>query len=265
MLFGLSFHNSLEWEKEETERRKKENNILLEKEEKAKMETELYHLQRERQNSRKREEDRQKELLLAKMYEIDQEARISMKLASQAHPSDTAKIPFLKKEKRTVQLSEKSFNGFPECDQHEGVSKGENQKHQNVGTTYSNNVTFGNYVPSFGKVSGSTSWLNPKNDTHEEPVKETVGQHSKQEKKANLMEQLFGSNVTPITSSKRNDLLPVGPDKGATVKVKDDQDLFFNERKSFNPKRHRLQHTTNRPALMALDYLEDDVEEIRLQ
>ncbi|XP_053142980.1 lebercilin isoform X2 [Hemicordylus capensis] len=265
-----------EWEKEEFEGRKKENSLLLEKEEKTKMETEIYNIGNETYNSEKAEEEKRKEILLAKMYEIDRETQVNIKVASQTYTTSTATIsPPLEESKRPYQfaeMAEKLLNGFPEYDQHIGVTKGEIPKQQNVGTMCSSNdLTFGSYVPSFGKVSGRPGWLNQKGDFLEESTKENVTLKIKRERKSNLMEQLFGSSTNAVSPSKRNDLGPFRqdsgtnngffPDKSTTVKVQDDNDILFSEGKSFNPKRHRLQHMASRPAVKALDYLEDDIEE----
>ncbi|KAH0622103.1 hypothetical protein JD844_024095 [Phrynosoma platyrhinos] len=260
-----------EWEKEESERTKKE------KEEKAKMETEILNLKNGTQSSEKVEEERQKEILLAKMYEIDQETQINMKAISQEYTTNPITISYsLEKSKRPYQFSETTdtlLNGFPEYNQHSMVTKGESQRQQNAETTYSD-LTFGSYVPSFGKVSGRPSWVNQKSDFLDELPKENVGLDMKKERKSNLMEQLFGSSANMIVSPKRNDLDPFWQDsgtdngvqdKGTIVKTKDDGDFFFDEGKSFNPKRHRLQHATGRPAVKAINDLEDEIEEVLLQ
>ncbi|XP_066465816.1 lebercilin [Tiliqua scincoides] len=264
-----------EWEREESDRRKKENNILLEKG-KTKMETDIYHLENGKY-AESGEEERRKEMLLAKMYEIDRETQIGMKAASHTYTSSTVTVSSSEKSKRLYQFHEPAenlLNGFPEYDLHGGI--GDVPKQQNVGITCSsNNLTFGSYVPSFGKVSGRPGLFDQKNDVFEDTTKENVVLNIKREKKSNLMEQLFGSNANSITPSKRNDLSPFRqdsgtnngflPDKGTTVKLQDDDDFFFSEGKSFTPKRHRLQHTTSRPAVKPLDYLEDEVEEVLLQ
>lgn len=266
-----------EWEREESERRKKDN-ILLENERKTKMENEIYFLENGKYTE-SGEEERRKEMLLAKMYEIDREIQIGMKAASHAYTSNTVTVTNSEKSKRMFQFqdsSEKLLNGFPEYDLHRGTAKGDVPKQQNVGITCSsNNLAFGSYVPSFGKASGRPSLFDQKSDIFEDTMKENVVLNIKREKKSNLMEQLFGSSANSITTSKKNDLSPFRqdsgtnnaflPDKGTTVKIQDDDDFFFSEEKSFIPKRHRLQHTTSRPAVKPLDYLEDEVEEVLLQ
>uniref|UniRef100_A0A8C0GG93 Lebercilin LCA5 n=1 Tax=Chelonoidis abingdonii TaxID=106734 RepID=A0A8C0GG93_CHEAB len=270
-----------EWEKEEFDRRKKENNFLLVKEEEAGIESEIYKIENEIYNTEKLEEDRQKkDLLLAKMCKIDRETQstISMKLASKAHLTDTAsKSDSLEKNEKTYQFletTEKLFNGFPVYDSHDVVIKAEGQKRQNVRTTdSSNDLTFGSYVPSFGKGSGRPSWLNQKSIVLEENTKENTDFNTKKEKKSNLMEQLFGTSANTIAPPKSSDssaletdydsgsALP--PGKSNKVKVKDD-DFFFSEGRNFNPNRHRLQHTTSRTAVKAVDSFEDEIEEVIL-
>ncbi|KAM7172058.1 lebercilin isoform 1-T2 [Macrochelys suwanniensis] len=270
-----------EWKKEEFDRRKKENNFLLAEEEEARIESEIYKTENETHNTEKLEEDRQKkELLLAKMYKIDRETQntISMKLASQAHLTDTAsKSDSPEKIEKTYQFletTEKLFNGFPVYDSHDVTTKAEGQKQQNVRTTdSSNDLTFGSYVPSFGKGSGRPSWLNQKSIVLEENTKENTDFNTKKEKKSNLMEQLFGTSANTILQSKSSDLSPLEadcdsgsalpPGKSNKVKVKDD-DFFFSEGRNFNLNRHRLQHTTSRPAVKAVDSFEDEIEEVIL-
>ncbi|XP_077668867.1 lebercilin isoform X2 [Eretmochelys imbricata] len=269
-----------EWKKEEFDRRKKENNFLWAKEEEAGIESEIYETENETPNTEKLEEDRQKkELLLAKMYKIDRETQntISMKLASQAHLIDTAsKSDSLEKNEKTYQFletREKLFNGFPVYDSHDVTTKAEGQKRQNFRTTdSSNDLTFGSYVPSFGKGSGRPSWLNQKSIVLEENTKENTDFSTKKEKKSNLMEQLFGSSASTILPSKSSDSSPLEADYdsgsalplGKSNKVKDDDDFFFSEGRNFNSNRHRLQHTTSRPAVKAVNSFEDEIEEVIL-
>nr|XP_005299666.1 lebercilin isoform X2 [Chrysemys picta bellii] len=271
-----------EWKKEEFDRRKKENNFLLAKEEEARIESEIYKIENETHNTEKLEDRQKKELLLAKMYKIDRETQntISMKLASQAHLTDTAsKSDSLEKNEKTYQFletTEKLFNGFPVYDSHDVTTKAEGQKRQNVRTTdSSNDLTFGSYVPSFGKGSGRPSWLNQKSIVLEENTKENTDFNTKKEKKSNLMEQLFGTSANTIAPPKSSDsspleadydsgsALPLGKSNKDKVKVKDD-DFFSSEGRNFNPNRHRLQHTTSRPAVKAVDSFEDEIEEVIL-
>ncbi|XP_034287751.1 lebercilin [Pantherophis guttatus] len=263
-----------EWEKEESDRKKKENSHLFENE-KVKMETEVYILEKGTQNHDRTEEERRKKILLAKMREIDREMQNIINTASQELTTDTVTVPYtLEKNKKLQQLSEtieKVSNGLPEPDRFSTVVKEEIQKPQSTDITRtSNDLIFGSYVPSFGKGSGRPSLLNQKIDFLDELTKENVGLDTKKERKPNLMEQLFGSNVNTITPPKRNDFQQDGNTnngfqaKGTMVNIKNDTDLFFSEGKNFISQR-RLQHTANRPAVKALDSLEDDIEEVLLQ
>ncbi|KAG8124093.1 hypothetical protein E2320_019422 [Naja naja] len=264
-----------EWEKEESDRKKKENSDLLENE-KVKIETEVYMSEKGTQNHDRTEEERRKEILLAKMHEIDRKTQNNINMASEELTTDTVTVPYtLEKNKRLHQLSEtteKVSNGLPEPDRFSTVVKEEIQKPQSTDITCTNNdVIFGSYVPSFGKGSGRPSWLNQKIDFLDELTKENVGLDTKKERKSNLMEQLFGSSANTITPPKRNDFQQDSNTnngfqaKGTMVNIKHDTDLFFSEGKNFIPQRQRLQHTANRPAVKALDSLEDDIEEVLLQ
>nr|XP_006132010.1 lebercilin isoform X1 [Pelodiscus sinensis] len=265
-----------EWKKEEFDRRKKDNNFLL-AEETTRIESEIHKTENEIHSTEKLKEERQKkEMLLAKMHEIDRETQntISMKLSSQAHLTDTAsKSDSVEKNEKTYQFleTEKLLNGFPGYDNHDAITKAEVQTQQNVRITDSNSdLTFGSYVPSFGKGSGRPSWLNQKSFVLEENSKENTD--FKKEKKSNLMEQLFGTSANTILPSKSSDTstleadfdsssaLPL--DKSKKVKVKDDG--FFGEGRNFNPNRHHLQHTRSRPAVKAVDSFEDEIEEVIL-
>ncbi|XP_039223020.1 lebercilin [Crotalus tigris] len=262
-----------EWEKEQSDRKKKENSHLLENE-KMKIETEIYISEKGTQNHDRTEEERRKEILLAKMHEIDRETQNIIRAASQEFTIDTVTAPYtLEKNKRLYQLSEtieKVSNGLPQPDDFSTVIKKEIQKPQSTDLTCtSNDLIFGSYVPSFGKGSGRPSWLNQKIDFLDELTKENIGLDTKKERKSNLMEQLFGGSVNTITPPKRNDFQQDGNTnngfqaKGTMVNIKNDTDLFFSEEKNFIPQR-RLQHTANRPAVKALDSLEDDIEEVLL-
>ncbi|XP_019393208.1 PREDICTED: lebercilin [Crocodylus porosus] len=266
-----------EWEKEELDRRKKESNFLLDKEEKTKMETEIRKPESERQNSEDlKEEQRKKQLLLDKMNEIDRETQnaINMRFVSQAQLA--TKSDFLEKTEGISETTEKVVNGFSHYDSQDTGIKAEGQKQQNARTTESSDdLTFGSYVPSFakasGKGSGKPNWLNQKSDYLEKNIKENKNCSTKKEKKSNLMEQLFGTSASSVLPSNRSESSPfdrdwdssnvLAQDKGSKAKVKEDSDLFFSEGRSFNPNRLHLQHTASRPAVKAVDSLEDDIEE----
>ncbi|XP_074007085.1 lebercilin [Numenius arquata] len=268
-----------EWEKEEYNKMKKESRYLLDKEEKTKMETEIPKAEVEREGTEMLEERRKREFLLAKMQEIDRETQnvTNVRAASQAPLVDTArKSDLLEKKEKTTQFFElpgRVSNGFPVGDSRDDATRAEGQKHRSVRTVdLSSELTFGSYVPSFGKGSGRPSWLTQKSDNLEENVKENADCNIKKEKKSNLMEQLFGSSAGTILLSKNNDPTPfdvewdlrnaLPVDKNSKVKGKEDGELFGEGR---NPTRHRLQHAASKPAVKTLGSLEDEIEEVILK
>ncbi|NXF69751.1 LCA5 protein, partial [Ciccaba nigrolineata] len=267
-----------DWEREEYDKMKKESSFLLDKE-KTKMETQVHKPEVERESTEMLEERRKREFLLAKMQEIDRETQnvMNMKPASQAPLINTArKSHSMEKKEKTNQFFEipgKVTNGFPVDDSQDDATRALGQKQRNLRTLdLSSELTFGSYVPSFGKGSGRLSWLTQKSDNLEENVKENADFNSKKEKKSNLMEQLFGSSASTIFLSKNNDTTPFDIDwdssntllveKTSKVKVKEDNELFGEVR---NLSRHRLQHTTSKPGVKTLGSLEDEIEEVILQ
>ncbi|KAF1584281.1 Lebercilin, partial [Eudyptes moseleyi] len=268
-----------EWEREEYDKMKKESSFSLDKEEKTKMETEIHKPEVERESTEMLEEQRKREFLLAKMQEIDRETQnvTNMNPASQAPLINTArKSDSLEKKEKTNQFFEipgKVTNGFPVDDSQGDATRAQGQKQRNLRTVdLGSELTFGSYVPSFGKGSGRPSWLTQKSVNLEENVKENADFNSKKEKKSNLMEQLFGSSTSTILLSKNNDTTAfdidwdsnntILVDKNSKVKVKENNELFGEGR---NLNRHRLQHTTSKPGVKTLGSLEDDIKEVILQ
>uniref|UniRef100_A0A669QF85 Lebercilin LCA5 n=1 Tax=Phasianus colchicus TaxID=9054 RepID=A0A669QF85_PHACC len=269
-----------EWEKEECDKMKKESSFLLDKEDKTKMETETHKAEIETESTEMLEERRKSEFLLAKMNEIDRETQNVMNV-NFIHASQTAFINTLrksdspeKKEKngQFFEIPGKVTNGFPQEDGQEDAIRAQGQKQRNLRTVdLSNELTFGSYVPSFGKVSGRPSWLNQKVESLEENMKENADFHNKKEKKSSLMEQLFGSSASTILLPKSKDMTPFDIDwessntlldKNSKIKIKEDNDLFSEGR---NLNRHRLQHSGSKPAFKTLGSLEDEMEEVVLQ
>uniref|UniRef100_A0A8C3KFU6 Lebercilin LCA5 n=1 Tax=Calidris pygmaea TaxID=425635 RepID=A0A8C3KFU6_9CHAR len=267
-----------EWEREEYDKMKKESSFLLDKEEKTKMEPEIPKAEVERESPEMLEERQKREFLLAKMQEIDRETQNVTKVrpASQAPPVNTArKSDSLEKKEKTSQFFElpgRVSNGFAVGDSRDDATRAQGQKQRSVRTVdLSSELTFGSYVPSFGKGSGRPSWLTQKSDNLEENVKENADCNSKKEKKSNLMEQLFGNSAGTILLSKNNDPTPfdvewdlrntLPVDKNSKVKGKEDGELFGEGR---NPTRHRPQHAVSKPAVKTLGSLEDEIEEVIL-
>lgn len=256
---------------------KKESGFLLDKEEKTKMETEIQKPEVERESTEMLEEWQKREFLLAKMQEIDRETQnvTNMKPVSQAPLINTAKkSDFLEKKEKADQffgIPGKVTNGFPVYNSQDDATRAQRQKQQNPRTTdLGNELTFGSYVPSFGKGSGRPSWLTQRSVNLEEKVKENADFNRKKEK-SNLMEQLFGSSASASVLSKSNNTAldidwdssnTLLADKKSKVTVKEDGELFGEGR---NRNRHRLQHTTRKPGVQTLGSLEDEIEDIILQ
>lgn len=266
-----------EWE--EYGKMKKESSFLLDKEDKMKMETETHKPEIERESTEMLEEQRKKEFLLARMYEIDRETQnvMNMRLASQTPLLNTTRrsdsLEIKEKNDQYVEIPGKFSNGFAQGDSQDCATKVQGQKQKNLRTVdLSKELTFGSYVPSFGKGSGRPSWLNQKSDYLDENIKENADFTSKKEKKSNLMEQLFGSSASTAFHSKSKDMTHFDVDwessntllvdKNSKVKVKEDSDLFSEGR---NLNRHRLQQTALKPGVKTLGSLEDDIEEVILQ
>lgn len=258
---------------------KKESSFLLDKEDKMKMETETHKPEIERESTEMLEEQRKKEFLLARMYEIDRETQnvMNMRLASQTPLLNTTRrsdsLEIKEKNDQYVEIPGKFSNGFAQGDSQDCATKVQGQKQKNLRTVdLSKELTFGSYVPSFGKGSGRPSWLNQKSDYLDENIKENADFTSKKEKKSNLMEQLFGSSASTAFHSKSKDMTHFDVDwessntllvdKNSKVKVKEDSDLFSEGR---NLNRHRLQQTALKPGVKTLGSLEDDIEEVILQ
>ncbi|KAM4680642.1 lebercilin isoform 1-T4 [Amazona ochrocephala] len=266
-----------EWEKEEHDTMEKESGFLLDKEEKTKMETEIQKAEVERESAEMLEEWQKREFLLAKMQEIDGETQnvANMKPLSQAPLMNTArKSNFLEKKEKADQffgIPGKVTNGFPVDNSQDDATGAQGQKQQNPKTIdLGSELTFGSYVPSFGKGSGRPSWLTEKSVNLEEKVKENADFSHKKEK-SNLMEQLFGSSASTNVLSKSNNAPfdidwdssnTLLADKKSKVTVKEDNELFGEGR---NRNRHRLQHTTRKPGVQTLGSLEDEIEDIILQ
>ncbi|XP_009702507.1 PREDICTED: lebercilin [Cariama cristata] len=265
-----------EREREEYDKMKKESNFLLEKEEKTKVETEIHRPEVGRESTEMLEERQKRELLLAKMQEIDNETQnvTNVKPASQAPLINTArKSDSLEKKEKTNQFFEipgKVTNGFPVKDSQDDATRAPGQKQRSLKTVdLSSELTFGSYVPSFGKGSGRPSWLT-QSDNLEENVKENADFNIKKEKKSNLMEQLFGSSATTVLSKNNDTPFNIDWDssntllvsKNSKVKVKEDNELFGEGR---NLNRHRLQDMTSKPGVVTLGSLEDEIEELILQ
>ncbi|XP_074093478.1 lebercilin isoform X3 [Macrotis lagotis] len=258
-------------------------NVFLKEKEKPTVDTTFCRIKNETNWKSKekdeKEDGRKKDILFAKLNEIDKE------IQSALHLSPCSKLLSSEKKSQSFRFSDTSdrlFNEFINQDSNYLSSNNDHQrKRDNWTPTSTSSFTFGSYVPSFGKATGRSIMFNDKNDISDLTSTQDSGDLSiKKDKKANLMEQLFGANATSTFSSKYAtsnsltnskgdfDLLNVLPmDKSSRDKVQDEGDVFFlNEERSFNPSlRHHLKYTNSGPAVKTIDSLEDVIEEVLLR
>ncbi|XP_018425848.1 PREDICTED: lebercilin [Nanorana parkeri] len=258
-----------EWEKEELERKRKEQDKL-----------------RNQEIINHPEEDRlRKELLLAKMFEIDREKQEpiysdSNKYVPTAPLGDAAgKTDMTNTKQKTYKFSEpteKLFNGLPVLG---GQERSVPSRRSEISSDSTGDITFGNYTPSFGK--GRSPGNSQKKNVYVEPLVSTTKLEIKKEKKSNLMEQLFGGSPTTVLPSvlKGNDQTVftsssnrvTDNDTSNTLpweqnnKLKGKGDMAFpSDGKTASSSRHHTQHPTGRPIVKAIDSLEDEIEEVAL-
>lgn len=272
------------WEKE-LAKKPKEKKSLLEREGKP---VEMYQVQK----IDKLEEERlKKEMLPAKLNEINRE-QDSQNVKYPSLPP----LPDLKRKLRSPERnprthmssgsSERLFNGHHLQDLNLSTTKGDGQ---NPGHTRSAaspvELVFGSYVPSFAKTPARSNPVSQKSDllgfsgnNTEKFSKDGTDSISRQERKANLMELLFGTSGSSSLSSKNSDpnslaatkdgdpldFLP-GDKSSWGRENRDDDDSLLSEERSFNPSRHRLRRANSKPAVKVVDSVEDEIEEVVLR
>ncbi|XP_037700804.1 lebercilin [Choloepus didactylus] len=286
-----------EWEREDLDKKQEENILLLEREEKPELETGRYQMEMyQTQNIDKLEEEEEerlkREMLLAKLNEINRELQDSRNLKCPPLPllpDLESKLGSPEKSPKTYMLSESSerlFNGHQLHDIGFLTTKeGRNQRDIRSPASPSE-FAFGSYVPSFAKTTGKSNPVSQKSGLLDfqrnsmEKLSEDNGDLiTRKEKKANLMEQLFGASGSSTVSSKSSDpnsltaskgdfdplnFLP--GDKSSRGREQDeDDDFFLSEGRNFNPNRHRLKPANSRPAVKAVDSVEDEIEEVALR
>ncbi|KAL2792158.1 lebercilin [Daubentonia madagascariensis] len=288
-----------EWEREELDKKQKEKTSLLEKEEKPELETgryqmEMYQIQNIDKLQEEEEERLKREMLLAKLNEISREVQDSRNLKCPPLPllpDLESKLYSPERSPKTymfLESSERLFNGHHLQDTHFLTPKGEGQNPGNTRSPASpNEFVFGSYVPSFAKTSEKSNLFSHKSgvldfqrNSMEKLSKDSVDLITRKEKKANLMEQLFGASGGSSTiSSKSSDPNSLAASKGDFDPLNflpgdkssrgrdhdEDEDFFLSEGRSFNPNRHRLKHANNKPAVKAVDSVEDEIEEVALR
>ncbi|XP_022359582.1 lebercilin [Enhydra lutris kenyoni] len=287
-----------EWEREELVKKQKDKISLLEREEKPALETGRYQMEMcQIQNINKLEEEEEerlkREMLLAKLNEINRELQDSQNIKCPPLPllpDWESKLHSPERSPKTYMFSESServFNGHHLQDISVFTTKGDGQNPGKTrGPVSPSELAFGSYVPSFAKTSGKSNPFSQKSglldvqrNSIEKLGKDSVDLMTRREKKANLMEQLFGASGSSTISSKSSDphslaaskgdfdpLNFLSGDKSSRDREHDgDDDFFLSEGRSFNPNRHRLKHTNSKPAVKAVESVEDEIEEVALR
>ncbi|XP_039072358.1 lebercilin [Hyaena hyaena] len=289
-----------EWEREEFAKKQKDKIPLLEREEKPALETgryqmEMYRIQNIDKLEDEEEERLKREMLLAKLNEINRELEDSRNLKCPPLPflpDLESKLHSPERSPKTYMFPESSesmFNGHHLEDISLFATKGDGQNPGNIRSLASpNELTFGSYVPSFAKktfvktsnpFSQKSGLLDLQRNTIEKLGKDSIDLITRKEKKANLMEQLFGASGSSTISSKSSDpnslaaskgdfdsLSFLPGDKSSRDRERDENDDFFlSEGRSFHPNRHRLKHANSKPAVKVVESVEDEIEEVVLR
>ncbi|XP_008141210.2 lebercilin [Eptesicus fuscus] len=277
-----------EWEREELAKKQKEKASMLEREEKPALETGRYQVEMYQiQNTDEEEEDRLKrELLLAKLKEISREQEsLNLKcpalpllpdLESKLHSPKRSPKPYMFSDS-----SERLFNGHHLQEISVLTSKGDGQTPGSIRSPLSpNELAFGSYVPSFANTRKSSPFSQKsslldfqRNSIEKLSSKDSADLTTRKEKKANLMEQLFGTSASSTGSSKSSDRNSLAANKGdpdpfclpgdksSRGREHDEDDFFLSEGRGFNPNRHRLKKANHKP----VDSVEDEIEEVALR
>ncbi|XP_030171747.1 lebercilin isoform X2 [Lynx canadensis] len=290
-----------EWEREELAKKEKDKVSLLEREEKPALETgryqmEMYQIQNLGKLEEEEEERLKREMLLAKLNEINRELQESRNLKCPPLPLPPdleSKLHFPERSPKTsmfCESSERVFNGHHLQDISHFATKGEGQNPGSIRSPASpNELAFGSYVPSFAKntfaktsnpFSQKSGLLDLQRNSIEKLGKDSVDLITRKEKKAHLMEQLFGASGSSSTVSSKSsdpnslaagkgdfDSLSFPPgDKSSRDRERDENDDFFlSEGRSFNLNRHRLKHANSKPAVKVVESVEDEIEEVVLR
>ncbi|XP_036173457.1 lebercilin isoform X1 [Myotis myotis] len=274
-----------EWEREELAKKQKEKASMLEIEEKPALETGRYQVEMYQiQNIDEEEEDRLKrELLLANLKEIsrEQESQNLKCPPLPLLPDLESKLHSPKRSPKQYLFSdslERFFNGHHLQDISVLTAKGDGQTPGSIRSPLSpNELAFGSYVPSFANTRKSSPFSQKsslldfqRNSIEKLSSKGSADLTTRREKKANLMEQLFGTSASSTGSSKSSDRSSLAANKGDSDPLNvlpgdkssrggelDEDDFFFSEGRGFNPNRHRLKKANHKP----VDSVEDEIEE----
>lgn len=254
---------------------------------------EMYQIQNIDKLEEDEEERLKREMLLAKLNEINRELQDSRNTKCPPLPllpDLESKLPSPERTPKMYMSSESSeriYNGHHLQDISLFTTKGDVQNLGNIRSPDSpNELAFGSYVPSFAKTSGKSNPFSQKSglldvqrNNIEKLSKDSVDLITRREKKANLMEQLFGASGSCTISSKSSDPNSLATSKGDFDPLNflpgdkssrdrehdEDDDFFLSEGRSFNPGRHRLKHANSKPAVKAVETVEDEIEEVALR
>lgn len=244
------------WDRDE-EDRKRQSEWRTEEEKGKGKEPSLSEQEIQANRERAEEERRRKDLLLAKMHEIDM----------QAHAQDSS---FFRDETGSVHTPPRNQNTsiFSFTEPHEYLSTPKTGERSGALRSQKTNqdldLTFGSYAPSFGKPSSRTGLgrHSPIQSVDRLSGDENGGMDLSglaKEKKSNLMEQLFGSATSsaPRDSPSKMELLSSPSTKSSSGCRRE---VETPER----PKWTTLHVSESGPAVRAITTLDDDIEEVTL-
>uniref|UniRef100_A0A8C5WMH4 Lebercilin LCA5 n=1 Tax=Leptobrachium leishanense TaxID=445787 RepID=A0A8C5WMH4_9ANUR len=262
-----------EWEQEELERKRKADLQYLSKLEKE-------------GDINPTEEKRKKELLLAKLFEIDKENQDTFPSTLTKSPSQTSQtdsflqLDTAKTKQKNYTFSEptqKLYSGFPVYDTRDSMGKNETAVRRNQ-SDITADISFGDYTPTL--VKGRSATVDQKAGVLEDPIIiSNTKLNIQKDKKSNLLEQLFGSSpgTTFPSIAKANDSSSfAGGNAKAnqesrnsllwdkTSENKKDANLFNLNGKNPNSNPHGTQTPVGRPFIKAVEFSEDDIEEVVL-
>ncbi|KAK2488679.1 hypothetical protein MC885_003661 [Smutsia gigantea] len=209
---------SPEWEREKLAKKQKDKTSLLERDKKPALETGRYQMEMcQIQNIGKLEEEEEnrlkREMLLAKLHEIDRELQGSQNLQCPPLPS----LPDLESKLYSPERSPKTYvssesserlpNGHHLQNIHLLTANVDDQKPVNIRSPASpNELSFGSYVPSFARTSGKLNPFSQKSglldfqrNSIEKYGRDSVDLITRKERKAHLMQQLFGPTSSSIS------------------------------------------------------------------
>ncbi|KAM8779043.1 lebercilin isoform 2-T2 [Rhynchonycteris naso] len=272
-----------EWEREELAKKQKEKTSMLEREVKPALETGRYQVEMcQILNIGKLEEGEEerlkRELLLAKLNEIDKERQDSENLKCPSLPlllDKGSKQHSPQRSPKTYMFSEspgRLFNGHHLQGISFITSKGDCQNPGSIRSPVSpDELAFGDCVVSFAKTSGKSNSFSQKSslldfqiNSIEKLSKDSVDLTARKEKKLNLMEQLFGTSSGSTVSSKSSDRNSLAASRGdfdpldflpgskSSMGREHEDDFFLSEGRSFNPSRHRFKKADS----------DDDIEDV---